>query len=68
VADDRVYAGRTLHEGIAQGDDEFVSMTLEDEAIGLRGRVDALRRRDGRLIPYEHKRGRCAGDPRPSCA
>lgn len=30
--------------------------------MGLRGRVDALRTRDGQTIPYEHKRGRCHRD------
>src|SRR5262245_17067993 len=34
---------------------------LESEALGIRGAVDLLRRRDGRLIPYEHKRGRSGG-------
>ena len=28
----------------------------------MRGRVDALRTRDGQTIPYEHKRGRCHRD------
>jgi CRISPR-associated protein Cas1 len=57
VADERVYAGRTLHESLEE-DGAFVEMTLESEALGIRGRMDALRRRDGALIPYEHKRGR----------
>jgi CRISPR-associated protein Cas1 len=35
--------------------------TFESAALGLVGAVDVLRRRDGRLIPYEHKRGRSAG-------
>ncbi|MBL8614981.1 MAG: type I-MYXAN CRISPR-associated endonuclease Cas1 [Deltaproteobacteria bacterium] len=58
VADERVFAGRTLHEQLAE-EGELIELTLEDEQLGLRGRVDALRRRDGQLIPYEHKRGRC---------
>ncbi len=57
VADERVFAGRTLHEQLAE-EGELIELTLEDEDLGLRGRVDALRRRDGHLIPYEHKRGR----------
>lgn len=57
VADERVYAGRALHENLP-GEDVFVEMVLEDEALGLRGKLDALRKKDGNLIPYEHKRGR----------
>ena len=30
--------------------------------LGIRGKVDCLRRRNGQLIPYEHKRGRSAKD------
>ncbi|TKD12814.1 type I-MYXAN CRISPR-associated endonuclease Cas4/Cas1 [Polyangium fumosum] len=61
VADARVYAGRTLHAELAreEGDGPSERFVLESEALGLRGEVDALRRRDGRWIPYEHKRGRC---------
>lgn len=65
VADERVYAGRTLHEAMEE-EGPFVTMGLEDEGLGLRGKLDALRRRDGRLIPYEHKRGRSMrGDSGP---
>ena len=60
VADAAVYAGRRLHEELAADEDEIVSLVLESEVLGLRGKVDCLRRRDGRLIPYEHKRGRSA--------
>lgn len=62
VADQRVYAGRELHEKISD-EGEFVELTLEDEELGLRGRMDALRRRDGAFIPYEHKRGRSRATP-----
>lgn len=59
IADQSVYAGRRLHEELAAKDEgDFVSLTLESEALGLKGKVDCLRRRDGQLIPYEHKRGR----------
>jgi CRISPR-associated protein Cas1 len=37
-------------------------MELADPALGLVGKVDALRRRDGALIPDEHKRGRARRD------
>jgi CRISP-associated protein Cas1 len=40
VADDRVYNGRRL---------------LESAVLGIKGKLDALRRRGGPLIPYEHK-------------
>jgi len=57
VADAAVFAGRTLHEEL--GEDETVTdLTLESAELGLRGRVDAVRRRDGSLFPVEHKRGR----------
>ena len=58
IADAAVYAGRRLHEELAADEGDFVSLTLESETFGLKGKVDCLRRRDGRLIPYEHKRGR----------
>ena len=60
VADAAVYAGRRLHEKLAADEGELVSLVLESETLGIRGKVDCLRRRDGQLIPYEHKRGRSA--------
>ncbi|MGE0826505.1 MAG: type I-MYXAN CRISPR-associated endonuclease Cas1 [Candidatus Binatia bacterium] len=60
IADAAVYAGRRLHEEIAADEGEMISLVLESEILGIRGKVDCLRRRDGRLIPYEHKRGRSA--------
>lgn len=62
VADERVYAGRRLHVEIArdEDEDECLTLTLESEHWGLRGKVDCVRRRDGMLLPYEHKRGRSA--------
>jgi CRISPR-associated protein Cas1 len=58
VADDRVYAGRELHASLEADDDaERVSLELASPAIGLIGKVDCLRRRDGAFIPYEFKRG-----------
>ena len=61
VADHAVYAGRTLHEELRQAEEEtgeWTSMEMASETLGLVGKVDCLRRRDGALIPYEHKRGR----------
>lgn len=61
--DAAVFAGRRLHEEIeTQEGEEWEDLYLEDEILGLRGRVDALRTRDGQTIPYEHKRGRCFRD------
>lgn len=65
LADERVYAGRRLHvEEVAPSPDEEGErrrLELESEELGIRGAVDVLRRRDGALVPYEHKRGRSAG-------
>lgn len=60
VADARVFAGRTLHEEIdkEEADGPSQRFVLESETLGLHGEVDAMRRRDGRWLPYEHKRGR----------
>lgn len=59
--DDRVFAGRKLHVEIEKNEgNEWVSLTLENETLGLRGKVDALRTRNGQTIPYEHKRGRAS--------
>jgi len=58
--DAAVFAGRRLHAELERKEDEdWDELFLEDEGLGLRGRVDALRTRDGQTIPYEHKRGRC---------
>lgn len=66
VADDRVYAGRELHESLATDTDDDVgpveTIELLSQSLGLLGKVDAVRRRDGKLVPYEHKRGRCRRD------
>jgi CRISPR-associated protein Cas1 len=63
VADARVYAGRELHAAL-EADEDGVPTQLElaDPGLGLVGKVDALRRRDGSLLPYEHKRGRARRD------
>jgi CRISPR-associated endonuclease Cas1 len=62
VADAAVYAGRRLHVELEE-DGERVELELASEALGLHGRVDAMRRRDGVLVVYEHKRGRPARGP-----
>ncbi len=61
IADERVYAGRTLHVEIErEEDDEILSLGFQSEKFDLIGKVDCLRKRDGQIIPYEHKRGRSA--------
>jgi len=58
--DDAVFAGRRLHSELERADDsDWESLNLEDESLGLRGKVDAIRTKRGRFIPYEHKRGHC---------
>lgn len=69
VADERVYAGRRLHVELAreEEEEEWLTLDLESERWGLKGRIDCVRRRDGQIVPYEHKRGRSArgADGRP---
>ncbi len=62
IADGRVYAGRRLHVELErlEDEDEWLRLNLESERWGLMGKVDCVRRRDGMLIPYEHKKGRSA--------
>src|SRR5712691_5169469 len=58
VADERVYAGRELHAGLeADEEGDWTSLELTSAALGLTGKVDCVRRRDGSYLPYEHKRG-----------
>jgi CRISPR-associated protein Cas1 len=62
IADGNVFAGRRLHVELERLEDEgeWLRLNLESERWGLMGKVDCVRRRDGMLIPYEHKRGRSA--------
>src|SRR4051812_9607746 len=58
VADERVFAGRQLHAALeADEDGESMQIELTSPTLGLTGKVDCLRRRDGSYLPYEHKRG-----------
>ncbi|MBI1247525.1 type I-MYXAN CRISPR-associated endonuclease Cas1 [bacterium] len=62
VADANVYAGRRLHVERVPIDDEapeLRSFEVASTRWGLKGKVDAVRRRDGNWVAYEHKRGRC---------
>lgn len=66
VADHAVYAGRRLHDEVTSLDDETPehrSLELQSDAWGIFGKVDAVRRRDGQWVVYEHKRGRCRRGP-----
>lgn len=61
--DAAVFAGRRLHAELEkQEDEDWEELFLESTELGLRGRIDALRMRDGNIIPYEHKRGKCQRD------
>lgn len=58
-----VFAGRRLHVNIENEEEgEWEELFLESEELGIKGKVDALRTRDGKIIPYEHKRGRSHRD------
>ncbi|MFN4195425.1 MAG: type I-MYXAN CRISPR-associated endonuclease Cas1 [Thermosynechococcus sp.] len=58
-----VFAGRRLHAELQKLErEDWQEFNLESVALGLRGRVDALRTLEGHLIPYEHKIGRCYRD------
>jgi CRISP-associated protein Cas1 len=57
VADAAVWAGRRLHHELEAGE-YLVELVMESEGLGMRGKLDALRRRDGSLHVVEHKRGR----------
>jgi CRISPR-associated protein Cas1 len=61
VADASIFAGRELHAGLESDEEsEAVSIEVTSETLGLTGKVDAVKRRDGGYIPYEHKRGKPA--------
>ncbi len=70
VQDDRVMAGRELHASLEQSEQRegrMETMELESPRLGLRGKIDVLKRRDGAWVVYEHKRGKAMkpamGDP-----
>ncbi|MEM3489017.1 MAG: type I-MYXAN CRISPR-associated endonuclease Cas1 [Nitrososphaerota archaeon] len=60
MANEDIFAGRRLHDEIE--DRERImgieTYTLSSEKLGLTGKIDAIRYRDGKVTPYEHKRGR----------
>jgi CRISPR-associated protein Cas1 len=66
VADAAVFEGRRAHEELEEG--ALTSFTLESTELGLKGKVDALRKRDGVLIPIEVKKGHVAPGDGPLAA
>jgi len=71
IADADVYAGRALHQQLQQAEEEkgeWSSFELSSEKLGLVGKVDALKRRNGTWIPYEHKRGRARRENKKAIA
>jgi len=65
-ADANVYDGRRLHEELKK-DDEAVTLELASETLGLKGTLDAVRRRSGTWTVVEHKKGKSnRGAPWPS--
>lgn len=58
LADEAVYAGRRLHEELLDDGGDRFTIEIQDEELGLKGKTDCVRYRDGGLIPYEHKRGK----------
>lgn len=57
MADANVYAGRRLHEKLDKGPDIY-TLELASERLGIRGKVDCVRRKSGNLVVYEHKKGK----------
>ena len=44
IADEAVYAGRRLHEELAADEGEMMSLVLESERLGLKGKVDSKKK------------------------
>ena len=58
-----IYSGLRLHTELERkGGEDWQQLVLENEQLGLRGKVDALKTRAGQTIPYEHKKGRSYRD------
>ncbi|HOD96302.1 MAG TPA: type I-MYXAN CRISPR-associated endonuclease Cas1 [Candidatus Hydrogenedentes bacterium] len=59
VADERVFAGRELHETLElQEGEKRQEFELSSDTLGIIGKLDAVRHREGGWVVYEHKRGR----------
>lgn len=57
VADANVYAGRRLHDKLDKGP-EIYTLELASEGLGIRGKIDCVRRKSGKLMVFEHKKGK----------
>lgn len=57
IADANVYAGRRLHDKLDKGPDIY-SLELASERLGIRGKIDCVKRKSGELIVFEHKKGK----------
>lgn len=57
IADAKVYAGRRLHDKLDKGPDIY-SLELASERLGIRGKIDCVKRKSGGLIVFEHKKGK----------
>lgn len=57
MADANVYSGRRLHEELDKGPDCY-SIELVSERLGIRGKLDYVKRKSGNLVVYEHKKGK----------
>ena len=57
VADANVYAGRRLHDKLDKGPDVY-ALELASEHLGIRGKIDCVKRQSGELIAFEHKKGK----------
>jgi len=71
LADHNVFAGRTLHQELDHKPDDATvhrNFQLQSNTLGLKGKCDAFRRRDGAWVPYEHKRGRAMTTPQGHAA
>lgn len=56
-ADANVYDGRRLHEELEK-DEDVVTLELASEALGIKGKLDAVQRRSGAWAVVEHKKGK----------
>ncbi len=66
-ADANVFTGRRMHEQLNKGPDVY-SLELASEDLGIRGKMDCTQRKSGKLVVYEHKKGRSqkGAEPWPS--
>uniref|UniRef100_A0A7C3Z4K9 Dna2/Cas4 domain-containing protein n=1 Tax=Desulfobacca acetoxidans TaxID=60893 RepID=A0A7C3Z4K9_9BACT len=55
--DANVYDGRRLHEEL-QKDEEAVTLELASETLGLKGKLDGIKRQSGGWMVVEHKKGK----------